>query len=125
MTREEALKHIEELETIAREHNFKIPPLLEFYEDLAKHYGMSLEDFVDRYRTIVGGVGRTRPIRTKSCKFCKYFVEFPKVISLCEEQQYWRFCTQSGLNEPIDDTWELEHELCFVRKENENAENKG
>lgn len=116
MTREEALKHIEDLEKIAREHNFKIPPLLEFYEDLAKHYGISLEDFVDRSMTIGGGVGHTRPIREKSCKFCKHFLEIPDKLSLGEEQGYFRFCTQSGLHEPIDDTWELEHELCFVRK---------
>lgn len=62
----------------------------------------------------------------KSCKYCKHFREIPQKLSIGDlKQEYLRFCVCVGLHEPIDDTRELEHELCFVRKEGGNAENKG
>ena len=64
--------------------------------------------------------------KNKSCKYCKHFVEIPQKLSLGDlQQEYLRFCIYGGFHEPIDDTWELQHELCFVRKESENVENKG
>lgn len=55
---------------------------------------------------------------TKSCEQCKYFEEMPQILSLGEPQGYFRFCGIGGLHEPIDDSWELDHEICFVKKEN-------
>lgn len=56
----------------------------------------------------------------RSCKNCKYFLEIPKRISLGDlKQEYLRFCVISGFHEPIDDTWENEHYICFTKKENE------
>lgn len=121
MTREEALKWIEEKDKFAKENNLPMPPMLEFVQDLAKYYGYSLEDTVSTLDTYmkIGCVGETRPIREKSCKNCKYFKEIPQKLSLMEileEEKYFRFCIRGGLHEPIDDSWEKEHEFCFVKK---------
>lgn len=60
--------------------------------------------------------------KIKSCKYCKHFREIPQKLSLGDlTQEYLRFCVCGGYHETIDDTWELEHELCFVRKESGNV----
>ena len=116
MTREKALKHIEELEKIRNGACPNSPSVLELYQDLADYHGLSLEKLTEKMM-IIGGVGFTRPIRVKSCEYCKYFEQIPKKLSLGDlEQDYFRFCIRSGLHEPIDETWQLEHEICFCKK---------
>lgn len=129
MTKEQALKWIEEKDKFAKENNLDLPPMLEFVKDISQHYGKSLEEMVsiiDEHLK-VGIVGETRPIRSKSCKNCKYFQEIPQklsVMDLFEEPKYFRFCIRNVLHEPIDDTWELEHEVCFEkRSDNEKQGN--
>jgi hypothetical protein len=67
MTREEALKHIEELEKLRKGFYPTAPPTLELYQDLADCYGLSLEQLTEKMM-ILGGIGFTRPIRAKRYK---------------------------------------------------------
>ena len=62
MTREEALKHIEEAQKVYNEFGGK-HNILEFYQDLSEAYGLPLEDVTERMMVTGGGVGFARPIR--------------------------------------------------------------
>lgn len=65
MTRQEALKHIEELEKIHNEACPNAPSVLELYQDLADYYGLSLEQFTEKMMIAGGGVGVLKPIRSQ------------------------------------------------------------
>ena len=68
MTREEALKHIEELEKLLNEACLNSLSVLELYQDLADYHGLSLEQDTEKMMIVGGGVGFTRPIRDKRYK---------------------------------------------------------
>ena len=65
MTRQEALKHIEELEKLRNGACPNSPPILDFYQDLADYYGLSLEQVTEKMMIVGGGVGVVRPIRSQ------------------------------------------------------------
>lgn len=65
MTRQEALKHIEELEKLRNEACPNAPPILDLYQDLADYYGLSLEQVTEKMMIVGGGVGVVRPIRSQ------------------------------------------------------------
>lgn len=124
MSETEAINFLENFyDTVLNRHKMSSISKEAFIEDMKREseaWGNGWEWYINK--RFFALTGQTRPIRAKSCKFCKHFVEIPNKLSLGDEEQgYLRFCAQSGLHEPIDDTWELEHELCFVRKESGNA----
>lgn len=66
LTKEEALKWIEETDKFAKENNYPMPPMLEFVQDMATAYGISFEHSATSLKTYLSlGTGKVRPIRKK------------------------------------------------------------